>query len=172
MEPVFVNRTVLTKEILYEYMKSISKKKVRMIAAVAGILFILLAVMEYRQGKLTSSIGSLILSAVIFVCPEFCYRGLSGRFYQQQLTRNGGKEMQKTTKFLEDRIEVVTSNKAESSFQYDQVSHIVETKKLMILKTNRQLFIVLDKNHFSVEDLTAFRSFIQKKCASASLVTS
>ena len=170
METVFVNQTVLTKEVLYEYIKSISKKKVQIIAAVAGILFILLAVVEYSHGKVSSSVLSLFLGIVIFICPEFCFRFLANRFYKQQLTLNGGKEMQKTTKFLEDRIEVVTSNKAESSFQYEQISHIIETKNLIILKVDRQIYILLEKNNFSVGDSPSFLSFIRKACGSASMV--
>jgi hypothetical protein len=170
METAFENKTVLTKEVLYEYIKSISKKKTQIIAAAAGILFILLAVVEYSHGKVSSSVWSLFLGIVIFICPEFCFRVLANRSYQRQLTLNGGKEMQKTTKFTENGIEVVTSNKAEASFQYEQITHIIETKSLILLKVDRKIYILLGKNNFSVGDLTSFRSFIQKACVSASLV--
>jgi multisubunit Na+/H+ antiporter MnhG subunit len=170
METAFENKTVLTKEVLYEYIKSITKKKTQTIAAVAGILFILLAVVEYRHGKVSSSVWSLLLSIVIFVCPEFCFRFLANRSYQQQLTLNGGKELQKTTKFTENGIQVVTSNKAEASFQYGQITHIIETKNLIILKVDRQVFILLAKNNYSAGDLSSFLCFLRKECVSASLL--
>jgi hypothetical protein len=170
METVFENKITLTKKAIYEYIKAATKKMVKIYTGVFGILFLIVAVIQYSHGDISTSIWSLILSAIIFLSPIFAYRFASTRYYKQLIVLTGGTEMQKTTKFTDDEIDVTSSNKAESSFKYEQISHVYETKKLMILKVSRQICILLDKNNFTIGDLMSFRTFIHKECALAHFI--
>jgi hypothetical protein len=170
MDTVFENKITLKKRAIYEYMKATTKKMARIYTGVSGILFLIVAVIQYSYGDISTSIWSLILSALIFLSPIFAYRFASTRYYKQLIVLTGGTEMKKTTKFTDDKIDVISSNKAESSFKYEQISHVYETKKLMILKVSRQICILLDKNNFTIGNIEEFEKFISFKCPSARFI--
>lgn len=170
MEVLFENKITLTKKTIYEYTKATTKRMVTIYTGVFGALFIIVAAIQYSHGDISTSIWSLILSAIVFLSPVALYRFMSTRFYRQFIVLTGGTEMQKTTKFADDKIDVISSNKAESSFEYEQISHVYETKELIILKVSRQICILLDKNKFTIGDLVSFHTFIQNKCVSAHFI--
>lgn len=129
MEVLFENKITLTKKTIYEYTKATTKRMVTIYTGVFGALFIIVAAIQYSHGDISTSIWSLILSAIVFLSPVALYRFMSTRFYRQFIVLTGGTEMQKTTKFADDKIDVISSNKAESSFEYEQISHVYETKE-------------------------------------------
>ena len=161
----FKNKTILTQDLFYEFSKAMYRKTKLIIYAISVFLLIdsmLLFLGEHFEGFIFALIFGIFF---LFVSP-IIYSKRAKRSYQQQLLCCGGKSPENTTEFS-GRIHIVSSNKAETFFDYPQITQICETKNLLILKITRLLGIVLDKEGFTAGSLASFQTFIQQKCPTA-----
>ncbi len=168
MESLFENKMILTQNIFYEFAKEMFKKAALFMHA-AGVLLLIGSIISFLNEEFAGFIFALIFGVFsLLVYPRVLIR-TAKRSYKQQLLCCGGGDMEKTTEFAE-RIHIVSSNKAETFFDYPQITQICETKNLLILKITRSLGILLDKEGFTVGSFTSFQNFIQQKCPHAKYV--
>lgn len=172
MNPLFVNQITLTKEVLHEFYKKFSalpyraNRALKIALPVIGILLILLSLFVAYGGDLPFGIEEFIVGLLCIFINPVAVRYISKIRYRQQMLMNGGSEMQKSTEFGE-RIHVISSNKAETYFDYVQIKQICETKNLIMLRSAHAVGIIMEKAGFTVGTLENFRRFIRGKCPSA-----
>ena len=159
----FENRIIFTKDVFSEYAKGVIQKKTEHIAFPLAAFFLLVSIIEFYNMDFDSSAFLFPFGVALLFYPVILARVPVKKAYEQQKLLNGGKELEKMTRFS-DRIDMVSSNKAEHNFAYSQVTQICETKNLLILKINRKVNLLLDKDGFTVGNLENFRYFIRESC--------
>lgn len=168
MEFKFEDKMILTQNLFNEFTKEMFKKAALFMHA-AGVLLLISSMILFLKEDFTGFIFALIFGVFsLLVYPRVLIR-TAKRSYKQQLLCYSGGDIEKTTEFAE-RIHIVSSNKAETFFDYPQITQICETKNLLILKITRSLGILLDKEGFTVGSFASFRTFIQQKCPNAKYV--
>lgn len=170
MNSRFENRIIFTKDIFSEYAKGVIQKKAQHIAIPLAAFFLLVSIIDFFNMDFGSAAFLFPFGIVLLFYPAILARVPVKKAYEQQKLLNGGKELEKTTRFS-DRIDMVSSNKAEYSFAYSQVTQIYETKNLLILKINRKVNLLLDKDGFTVGNLEEFRYFIRESCPGAKYIS-
>lgn len=168
MESRFENKIILSKDLFYEFLKVIYKKSKTILCLLSVFLLIDSMALFLIEDFVGFYFGLIFGVFFLFGSPAI-FSIKAKQSYKEQLLCFEGKNPEKTTEFA-DRIHVISSNKAESFFDYPQITQICETKNLLILKITRSLGIVLDKNAFAADNLAFFRVFIQQKCPNAKYV--
>lgn len=160
---------ILTQNLFNEFTKEMLKKAALFMHA-AGVLLLISSMILFLRKDFSGFIFALIFGVFsLLVYPRVLIRTAKRSYKQQKLLCYGGLDIEKTTEFA-DRIHIVSSNKAETFFDYPQITQICETKNLLILKITRSLGILLDKGGFTVGSFASFRTFIQQKCPNAKYV--
>lgn len=166
MDIMYANQITSTQKLCYESLQGVFPKALKVIVSVLSILCVIFSVVMYCYRDIFLFAVLLIFGIVMFFYLGLLLRLLAKRLYQQQVIINSGTEMQRTVEFA-DRIRCSDSNGAEWLFDYAQVTHLYETKHLLILKVSRTLNVSLEKGNFTVGDVGSFREFIRQRCPSA-----
>lgn len=160
---LFANKYTLTKAVLNEYTKALTFKSRDI---VLGVFLILSGLLFINTAAFVWSIIFFIVGLFPLTLNPFLHKLITNRRYKQSLLFNNGTEPWKTTE-LSGRIHTLSSNKAETFFDYSQITHIKETKNLIILNVTRLVCIIIKKDGFTVGTLPEFRVFIRTKCPGA-----
>jgi hypothetical protein len=169
METVFENKITLTKEVFYESVKALFGKYFRIIAILWSIGLVIIAIFELSLGNFISFIILILLIIFILFYEHILFMIYANKRFKQKTLLNNGDLMQESIGFS-DNIQMKSSNKSESFFNYGQITRIYETKHLLILRVSRTLSIILDKNNFIIGNLEEFKKFISFKCPSARFI--
>jgi hypothetical protein len=169
MDTVFENKITLTKEVFYESIKALFGKPFRILAILWSIGLIIIALFELCLGNFIYFIINILLVIFILFYENILFKFYANKRLKQKTLLNNGDLMQETIGFSE-RIQVTSSNKSESFFNYAQITRIYETKHLLILRISRTLNVNLDKNNFTIGNIEEFEKFISFKCPSARFI--
>jgi len=165
MNPIFENRTVITKEILTEFSMNTFKiysKKLRMFLLVFTPLCILCVVVESITKRFDFTSIFMVIASVFFIFIFF--KGYIFRMKQNYKNFLGvyGELPQFTYTFSEDNLQGITSH-SNVNLNYSQITKIIETKNLYILMIEKQGLILI-KDSFTIGNSDDFKLFISDKC--------
>lgn len=118
------------------------------------MFFLLDAPEEFSGG-----IFSITVIYLIFEGIRLLSHHKGGIHYKRSLVANGGKPVRASIQFREeDILSLNLDNQGKSSFRYDQIKAVYETKNLFLFAMKYRLFLIVDKRTLSGnrEDFIAF----------------
>lgn len=166
-EPIAVNRFTLTKELFYEGMRRVSKENYdgfakKIVLVIAGLWVAFAAVtLIWKQSMsfllLETAVSALVSAWVLFYLPWDKRR----RAYKAIVARCGD-DMERTTTFYEDHLTVYAADK-DVTVAYETVEKLLKTEHLLILLTEDNTGILIDRNGFCAGSGVAIYAYLPKE---------
>ena len=165
MEPKFVNKCVQTEQHLRE-MQFAAMGKVRLFIYTFTIILVAITSAMMLKSGVYDSAFVLIMMGIIMILIAYVHPLLAAR---QQIKRNAiltaDKENTPTElSFFDDRVVTVNPTiDKEISFYYTQFKKLKTTKHLYLLALPQRLYLLIDRNGFTVGTAKEFEEFIKSK---------
>ena len=155
-DPLAVNRFTITKSLFVEGMLRVSAERYGKFAKKAavflgGLWVVLLIVTLVLRSSLLFVLGEFVIIGLIilWLC-VYMPRHRAGRAFKALQDRCGG-DMERETRFYEDRLEIETSE-IEKTIEYSQITEILTSKRLMVLVCEDKTGVLLSLEGFIVGD--------------------
>ncbi|MCR5809053.1 MAG: YcxB family protein [Clostridiales bacterium] len=165
MEPLFENSFDLNEETMKEFLRSNRKTSllVFIILDVAVMLFFFLYyLIAYSEIALFYPVAALALIAFSFAM----YAVSEKRTLRALREQTDGKPYIVTRRFFGEEFRSSDSiSGGEVAVEYEKIAKVVETKNLLILRTNAKLNYILRKDAFTMGTPEEFKSFIEGRIA-------
>ncbi len=147
-----VNQAELDKELYFEAVRVLSKKRRYLVLMATGLLLVPVCIL---MGSKMAAIFSLLIAVIAAV-----YRPLVGwRDYRKLRRRYQNDRWSKTISFYPDSIEIISSGGDQRVETYDRVNAIRSTEHLYVLDFGKKApSTILTKDGFvrgSIEDVNA-----------------
>lgn len=167
MEHLAENRTVINKQLFREGMLRVSKDNYGKAAKKSMLIFLgvwlLFAAVTLMGGSsILMTLGGLALVGLIglWIC-VYLPRYNAGRFWKAQEAKYGSV-MERLTRFYPDHL-TVTGDGVEKTISYTEISDIKESRHLIVLISQNNAGILLEKSGFSGLNQEEITTLIQNK---------
>lgn len=167
MEHLAENRTVINKQLFREGMLRVSKDNYGKAAKKSMLIFLgvwllFAAVTLMGGGSILMTLGGLALVGLIglWIC-VYLPRYNAGRFWKAQEAKYGSV-MERLTRFYPDHL-TVTGDGVEKTISYTEISDIKESRHLIVLISQNNAGILLEKSGFSGLNQEEITTLIQNK---------
>lgn len=135
-------------EMYKEFSKGYNRTKIinKIIPIITIILFIL-GVIEFLSGEYGFVIMYCLFFIVYGIVIIFLVRNQIRMGFKRMITSNGGVERNNSIIINDKEINIIDINRNNKmNYSFDQVIDVIETKKLLILKLQYNLGIIIDLN--------------------------
>ena len=161
--PLAVNRFTITKSLFVEGMLRVSAERYGKFAKKAavflgGLWVVLLIVTLVLRSSLLFVLGEFVIIGLIilWLC-VYMPRHRAGRAFKALQDRCGG-DMERETRFYEDRLEI---EGIEKTIAYSEIAEVLTSKRLLVLVCEDKTGVLLSLEGFVVGDAEA----VHKKVA-------
>lgn len=158
----FENDFTITQEIYQEFMKTFTRPY-RRIYSVTGGIALVLSVLSFLGASVSSGTMMLIVGILCFAMPVIQTGGSRKKKYAAQVTKNGGKPLERKVLFYEDGLEAFSNNNAHTVFDYGDITKVICSENLYALVMERKLSLLVLKDSFSKGDLEEWKQFMATK---------
>ncbi len=168
-ETLFENRCRYTRAILLEMSNRIRRPaRIVMLVCVAVLLACAALYWFYLGDSLMTAVCAAL--AALFAAYEALVLRLSVRSTLQRYQELYHAPLESRTFFYDDYIlNTNEQTKGELRLEYTQLTALLETKHLYLLRLRRQLVVPVDKDGFVGGERSAFERFIREKAVKAKI---
>lgn len=163
MDALFINTTILKKELFFEAMKvrfKATRSKFRIFVLLSSILFLFISLLFLIN---LNVFGLVPLAFSIIYFFFFFFKGYlvrTNREYKSYQALN--PSFQTTFNFYDDMFVTVTTDSTRKTM-YSQITKIVDTKGIYVFLFVES-YMILDKSNFQKGNNNDFYLFIKSKC--------
>ena len=161
-DPFAVNRFTITKSLFVEGMLRVSAERYGKFAKKAavflgGLWAVLLIVTLVLRSSLLFVLGEFVIIGLIilWLC-VYMPRQRAGRAFKALQDRCGG-DMERETRFYEDRLEI---EGIEKTIAYSEIAEVLTSKRLLVLVCEDKTGVLLSLEGFVVGDETTVREIV------------
>ena len=168
MEPLFENKYSWTRKMLREMNYRVYRPWLIVIGTIAALMLALLVFASVKTS--TPFVQYLSLPVVIFFVIAVLYMFLP--LYSAVMTYSRMAKLYEsapdvTVRFFEDRfIDFTRQSDAKLDLQYAQITKVMETNSLLLVKLKGRFVIMIDKNGFTRGSADGLRVFLREKMRS------
>ena len=114
------------------------------------ILWVLLAI-ALILNIIEQNYKNVILFGIVYIIFVFIYIivGRNKFYYKRSKFLNNDKDVDATVKIDEEKIVLTSQNGNTTNYTFDQITSIIETNNLLILKLKYNVGIIIDKNNLA-----------------------
>ena len=167
MEPRFINRYTMTKEMIREFQWKVGRFNVlAILCAVAVVTSTLSAIFNTGSGRFSLLIFTVFFTALLALMFFMSANGTWKRIVEQ----SGGAPREETVAFTEEQAyndSAATGGRV--NIDYASLKKVIVTKNLIVLKTKAKLGYILRRDSFVLGTEKEFMAFISAKIALNSL---
>lgn len=140
------------------------------------ILWVLLAI-ALILNIIEQNYKNVILFGIVYIIFGFIYIivGRNKFYYKRSKFLNNDKDIDATVKIDEEKIVLTSQNGNTTNYTFDQITSIIETNNLLILKLKYNVGIIIDKNNLTggtKEELTNYLFSVCKNIKKQKVINS
>ena len=167
----FISKYILDYKMYKEFSRgylSVSKASI--------ILWVLLAI-ALILNIIEQNYKNVILFGIVYIIFVFIYIivGRNKFYYKRSKFLNNDKDVDATVKIDEEKIVLTSQNGNTTNYTFDQITSIIETNNLLILKLKYNVGIIIDKNNLTggtKEELTNYLFSVCKNIKKQKVINS
>ncbi len=157
---IYRSNVLMNKDFYYDFC-SVSYNKLKELYIIFFCINTFLCVSDVLVNK---GDATVTFNVLISICMLVWYLGAKNTTktgYQKMMLLNG-KEDTMTLEFFDDKI-ISCSNGSEREFHYHQITKFFETKNLILLHLQHNVYVVVDKNNLDA-NVDEVKSYLMEKC--------